>query len=162
MENTNRARLMRPRVAAGFTAGSIGGACVGFLAGSTMFLQGNIVKMFVKMKKLKSQGVKGKCTYAVTLPKGYSQVARWWQGWCLCVQCITPWGSLRPSSSTPTRVDHRLHCSSFGIPTKETIPVYSHLGTHVTSVVNSSRLKILPVTYECSDPDSDTLPWISV
>ena len=38
MENTNRARLMRPRVAAGFAAGSVGGACAGFLVGSTMFL----------------------------------------------------------------------------------------------------------------------------
>ena len=53
MENTNRAHLMRPRVAAGFTAGSVGGACVGFLAGSTMFLQGNVVKVFVQMKVLK-------------------------------------------------------------------------------------------------------------
>ena len=162
MENTNCARLMRPRVAAGFAAGSVGGACAGFLAGSTMFLQGNIVKMFVKVKELKSQGVKCRCTYGVTPPRGYSQVARWWQGWCLRVQRVTPWGSLRPSSSTPTRVDHRLNYSSFGIPTKETIPVYSHLGTHVTSVVNSSRLKILPVTYECLDSDSDTLLWISV
>ena len=80
MENTNRARLMRPCVAAGFAAGSVGGACAGFLAGSTMFLQGNIVKMFVKVKELKSQGVKCRCTYGVTPPRGYSQVARWWQG----------------------------------------------------------------------------------
>ena len=30
MENTNRARLMRPRVAAGFTAGFANGAGTGF------------------------------------------------------------------------------------------------------------------------------------
>ena len=58
MKNTNRACLMTPRVVAGFTAGCISLACVGFLAGSIMFLQGNIVKVFVKIKVLKSPGVK--------------------------------------------------------------------------------------------------------
>ena len=58
MENTNRARLMRPRVAAGFAADSLAGACVGFLAGSTMLLQGNFVKVFIKIKVLKSPRVK--------------------------------------------------------------------------------------------------------
>ena len=158
MESTNRARLMKPCVAAGFTAGSVGGACVGFMAGSTMFLQGNVVKVFMQMKVLKQQGVRCRCTYGVTLPRGYLQLARWWQGWCLRIQYDTPWGSLWPSSPTPTRVDHRLHCGGSGVPTKETIPVYSHMGTPVTSVVNSSKLEIFPVTYECSDPDSDTLP----
>ena len=77
MENTNRARLMEPRVVAGCVAGSVGGACAGFLVGSTMFLQGNFVKVFVKIKVLKSQGVKCKCTYGVTIPREYLQVARW-------------------------------------------------------------------------------------
>ena len=58
MENINHARLMIPCVVAGFAAGFIGGACAGFLAGSIMFLQGNIVKVFVKIKVLKSPGVK--------------------------------------------------------------------------------------------------------
>ena len=49
MKNTNHARLMRPRVIVGFATGFIGGACAGFLAGSIMFLQGNIVKVFVKI-----------------------------------------------------------------------------------------------------------------
>ena len=31
-----------------------------------------------------------------------------------------------------------------------------------TPVVNSSRLKIFPVTYECSEPSSDALPRIAV
>ena len=79
VKNTNRARLMTPHVVAGFAAGCIGGACVGFLAGSIMFLQGNIVKVFVKIKVLKSPGVKRQCTYGITIPKEYLQVARWWQ-----------------------------------------------------------------------------------
>ena len=58
MENTSRARLVRPRVAVGFAAGSVGGACVGFLAGSTMLLQRNFVKVFIKIKVLKSPRVK--------------------------------------------------------------------------------------------------------
>ena len=37
------------------------------------------------------------------------------------------------------------------------IPVYSHLGTHATSVVNSSGSKIVSVTYKCSEPSSDAL-----
>ena len=81
MENTNRAHLMRPRVAAGFAAGSVGGACAGFLAGSTMFLQGNFVKVFVKIKVLKSPGVKCQYTYGVTIPREYLQVAGRWQRW---------------------------------------------------------------------------------
>ena len=81
MKNTNRACLMTPRVAAGFAAGFVGGACVGFLAGSIMFLQGKIVKVFVKIKVLKSPEVKCQCTYGVTIPREYLQVARWWQRW---------------------------------------------------------------------------------
>ena len=53
MKNTNRAHLITPRVVAGFAAGCIGGACVGFLAGSIMLLQGNFVKVFVKIKSVK-------------------------------------------------------------------------------------------------------------
>ena len=44
--------------------------------------------------------------------------------------------------------DHRLYFSSSSIPVKEIIPVYSHLGTHAMSVVNSSGSKIVTVTYE--------------
>ena len=72
---------MRPHVAAGFAAGSVGGACAGFLAGSTMFLKGNFVKVFVKIKVLKSPGVKCQCTYGVTIPREYLQVAGRWQRW---------------------------------------------------------------------------------
>ena len=78
MENTNRARLMKPRVAAGFAAGSVGRACAGFLAGSTMFLQGSFVKVFVKIKVLKSPGMECQCTYGVTIPRQYLQVAGRW------------------------------------------------------------------------------------
>ena len=81
MENTNRACLMRPRVAAGFAAGSVGGACASFLAGLTMFLQGNFVKVFVKIKVLKSPGVKCQCTYGDTIPREYLQVTGRWQRW---------------------------------------------------------------------------------
>ena len=77
MENTNRVRLIRLRVVASFAAGFVGGACTGFLAGSIMFLQGNIVKVFVKIKVLKSQGAKCRCTYGATIPREYLQVARW-------------------------------------------------------------------------------------
>ena len=108
MENTNRARLIRPCVVAGFAVGFIGGACTGFLAGSIMFLQGNIVKVFVKIKVLKSQGVKCKCTYGVTIPREYLQVARWWQRWCLRIRCS--WSSFWPGTTAPTCVHYRLHC----------------------------------------------------
>ena len=53
MENTNRVRLVRPRVAAGFAAGSVGRACAGFLAGSIMFLQGSFVKNVCENKSVK-------------------------------------------------------------------------------------------------------------
>ena len=160
MENTNRARLPRPRVVASFAAGFIGGACTGFLVGSIMFLQGNNVKVFVKIKVLKSQEVKCRCTYGVTLHREYLQVAGWWQRWCLRIRCS--WSSLWPSTTTPTCVDYGLHCHDFGVPTKETMQVYSHLGTHATPAVKSSKLKIVTVTYECSEPSSKVLPWIAV
>ena len=76
--NTNRACLMTPRVVAGFAAGFVSGACVGFLAGSTMLLQGNFVKVFIKIKVLKLPEVKCTCTYGVTLPGEHLQVAWWW------------------------------------------------------------------------------------
>ena len=70
---------------------------------------------------------------------------------------------LRPGSPTSTRVDHRLHCSSFGVPAKTIIPVNSHLGTHATSVVNSPKSKIITMTYEvyraflCCTPANGTV-----
>ena len=99
--------------------------------------------------------MKCRCTYGVTLPMEYLQVAGWWQRWCLRIRHCASWGSLRPGSPTSTRVTHRLQitrrlrrsitrrarCSSFSIPTKETIPVYSHLCTHATSTVSSSKIK---------------------
>ena len=78
MENTNHVRLIRPRVAAGFAIGSVGRACAGFLAGSIMFLQRSFVKMFVKIKVLQSPGMKCQCTYGVTTPRQYLQVAGRW------------------------------------------------------------------------------------
>ena len=160
MENTNRARLIRLRVVASFAVGFIGGACTGFLAGSIMFLQGNIVKVFVKIKVLKSQGVKCNCTYPVTIPREYLQVARWWQSWCLHIRCSR--SSFRLGTTAPTCVHYRLHCRYIGVPTKETMQVYSHLGTHATPTVKSSKFKIVTVTYECLEPSSEVLPWIAV
>ena len=158
--NTNRARLPRLHVVAGFAAGCVGGACTGFRVGSIMFLQGNNVKVFVKIKVLKSQGVKCKCTYGVTLPREHLQIAGWWQRWCFRIRCS--WNSLWPGTTTSTCVDYRLHCRNFGVPTKETMQVYLHLGTHATPAVKSSKLKIVTVTYECSELSSDALPQIAV
>ena len=104
--NTNHARLPRLRVVTGFAAGFIGGACTGFRAGLIMFLQGNNVKVFVKIEVLKFQGVKCRCTYGVTLPRGYLQVAKWWQRRCLRVRCTTSWSSFWPGTTTPTYVDN--------------------------------------------------------
>ena len=120
------------------------------------------MKVFVKVKVLKSQGVKCRCTYGDTLPRGYLQVAWWWQRWCIRIRYDTLWGGLQPGSPTSTRVNHRLHCSSFGVPAKTTIPVYSHLGTHATSVVNSPRSKIITMTYECTEPSSAALPLMAL
>ena len=158
--NTNHAHLPRLHVVAGFAAGFIGGTCTGFRAGSIMFLQGNIVKVFVDIKVLKVQEMKCKCTYGVTLPREYLQVAGWWQRWCLRIRYL--WSSFRLSATTPTCVDYRLHCHNFGVPTKEIMQLYSHLGTHATPAVKSSKLKIVTVTYECSEPSSDALPRIAV
>ena len=127
-----------------------------------MFLQGNSVKVFIKIQVLKSQGAKCRCTYGVTLPREYLQVARWWQRRCLCICCYTTWSSLRVSTTTPTCVTCRLRRSSFSVPTKETIQVYSHLGTHAMPAVNSPRLEIITITYECPEASSDTLPLIAV
>ena len=95
----------------------------------------------MKIKVLKSQGVKCRCTYGVTLPREYLQVTRWWQRRCLRIRCNTSWGSFRASTTTPTSIAYRLHCRGFSIPTKETIPVYSHLGTHATPAANSSKIR---------------------
>ena len=160
MENTNRARLIRPCVVAGFAAGFVGGACTGFLAGSIMFLQGNIVKVFVKIKVLKSQGVKCKCTYGVTIPREYLQVARWWQRWCLRIRCLR--SSFWSGTTASTCIHYQLHCRYISVPTKEAMQVYSHLGTQATPTVKSSKLKIVTVTYQCSEPSSEVLPWIAV
>ena len=78
MKNANRARLMRPHVPVGFATDSLTGVCAGFLAGSIMFLQGSFVKMFVKIKVLQSPGMKCQCTYGVTIPRQYLQVAGRW------------------------------------------------------------------------------------
>ena len=120
------------------------------------------MKVFIKIQVLESQGVKCRCTYGVTLPREYLQVVRWWQRQCLSIWCDTSWSSFRASTTTPTCVTYRLHYSGFSIPTKETIQVYSHLGTHATPTVNSPKLEIVTVTYECSEASSDTLPLISV
>ena len=128
--------------------------------GSIMFLQGNSVKVFIKIQVLKSQGAKCRCMYGVTLPEEYLQVARWWQRWCFSIRCNTT--CLWASTPTTACVTYRLHCSSFTIPTKETIQVYSHLGTHAMPAVNSPRLKIDAVTYEFTEVSSDTLPLIGV
>ena len=111
---------------------------------------------------LKSQGAKCRCTYGVILPGEYLQVVRWWQRRCLCILCYTTWSSLRVSTTTPTCVTYRLCRSCFHIPTKETIQVYSHLGTHATPAVDSLRLKIDTITYECSEASSDALLLIAV
>ena len=127
-----------------------------------MFLQGNSVNVFIKIQVLKSQGVKCRCMYGVIPPREYLQVAKWWQRRCLGIQCNTMCSSLRVSTLTPARVTCQLHRSSFSTPTKVTIEVYSHLGTHATPAVDSTRLKIVTITYECSEAPSDTLPLITV
>ena len=118
------------------------------------------MKVFVKIKVLKSPGVKCQCTYGVTIPREYLQVARWWQRWCLRIQCSQ--SSFWSGTTAPTCIHYRLHCHYIGVPTKETIQVYSHLGTHATPAVKSSKFKIVTVTYECSEPSSEVLPWIAV
>ena len=56
-----------------------------------MLLQGNFVKVFVKIKVLKLPEVRCMCTYGVTLPGEHLQVAWWWQRWCSphSAQCFT-------------------------------------------------------------------------
>ena len=104
--------------------------------------------------------MKCRCTYGVTLPREYLQVAGWWQRWCLRIQCS--WSSLWPGTTTPTYIHYQLHCRYIGVPTKEPMQVYSHLGTHGTSAVKSSKFKTVTVAYECSEPSSEELPWIAV
>ena len=120
-----------------------------------MLLQGNFVKVFVKIKVLKLPEVKCMCTYGVTLPGEHLQVAWWWQRWCLRIRCSASRGSLRPGSSTSACINHRLCFSISSIPVEEIIPVNPHLGTHAISVVNSSGSKIVIVTYECVEPSSN-------
>ena len=118
------------------------------------------MKVFVKIKVLKSPGVKCQCTYGVTIPREYLQVARWWQRWCLCIWCSR--SSFWLGTTTPTCIHYQLHCRYIGVPTKETMQVYSHLGTHATPAVKSSKFRIVTVTYKCSEPSSEVLPWIAV
>ena len=122
---------------------------------------------------LESQGANSKCTYGVTLPGKYLQVARRWQRRCLCIWCYT-WNSLGTSSPTSTRVPRqlcitrrlrvicRLRHRNFSVPTKETIPVYAHPGTHATSAVDSPKLKIVTMTYKCTEPSSAVLPLMAL
>ena len=84
------------------------------------------------------------------------------RGGVLSIRCDTTWSSLRASTPTPACVTYRLHHGSSTIPTRETIEVYSHIGTHATPAVDSPRLKIVTVTYEFSEASSDTLPLIAV
>ena len=129
--------------------------------------------MFVKIKVLKSQGVKCTCTYGITIPREYLQVARRWQRRCLRVRCYT-WSSLGTGSPPTTHVAHRLRITrrlraicrlrhrNFSIPTKETIPVYAHLGTHATSAVDFPKWKIVTTTYECTEPSSAVFPLMAL
>ena len=43
-----------------------------------------------------------------------------------------------------------------------TIPVYSHLGTHAMSAVDSPKLRIVTITYECSETSPGTLPLMAL
>ena len=164
MKNTNRARLMTPCVVAGFPAGFIGGACAGFLAGSIMFLQGNIVKVFVKIKVLKSPGVRCQCTYMVSPCPGNTYKLRGGGrgGDSVSGARAAVFGRAPPHPLASTCIHYRLHCCCISVPTKETMQVYSHLGTHATPTVKSSKSKIVTVTYECSEPSSEVLPWTAV
>ena len=92
----------------------------------------------------------------------YLQVVRWWQGWCLGIWCGTTCSSLWASTPTPACVNHRLDRGSFTIPKKETVEVWSPIGTHARPAVGSPRLKIVTTTYEFSEASSDTLPLIAV
>ena len=74
------------------------------------------------------------------------------------------WSGTTPTTCHPPTTDFT--SADFAIvtsvPTKETMPVYAHLGTHATSAVKSPKFKIVTVTYECSEPSSEVLPWIAV
>ena len=56
----------------------------------------------------------------------------------------------------------RLRHRNFSIPTKETIPVYAHLGTHATSAVDFPKWKIVTTTYECTEPSSAVFPLMAL
>ena len=127
----------------------------------------------MKISVLKPQGTRSKCTYGVALSGEYLQVVRRWQGRCLCIWCYL-WSSLGTSSPPTARVTRRLRIThrlrvicwlchrSFSIPTKETIPVYAHLGTHATSAEDFPNLKIVTITYECTEPSSVVLPRMAL
>ena len=129
--------------------------------------------MFVKISVLKPQGTRSKCTYGVALSGEYLQVTGRWQRRCLCIWCNT-WNRLGTSSPISTHVTRwlrlirqlRVICwlchRSFSIPTKKTIPVYAHLGTHAMSAVVSPKWKIIIVTYERTEVSSDVLPLMAV
>ena len=130
-------------------------------------------KSVYKNISVKTTRNKEQCVYGVTLPGEYLQVARRWQRRCLCIWCYT-WNSLGTSSPTSTRVTHRLRITrrlrvicrlrhrNFSVPTKETIPVYTHLGTHATSAVDSPKWKIVTMTYECTELSSAVLPLMAL
>ena len=111
---------------------------------------------------LKSQGAKCRCTYGVIYLGNTYKLRGGGKRRFLSVRCGTVWSSLRASTPTPACVTYRLHRGSFTIPAKETIKVYSHIGTHAMPAVDSPRLKIVTVTYEFSEASSDTLPLIAV
>ena len=86
--------------------------------------------------------------------------------------CETVLGRAPPPTSTHVtrrlritcrlRVICRLRHRNFSIPTKETIPVYAHLGTHSTSAVDSAKWKVVTMTYECTEPSSTALPLMAL
>ena len=84
-----------------------------------MLLQGNFVKVFVKIKVLKLPEVKCMCTYGVTLPGEHLQVAWWWQRWCLHIRRSVLRGSLQPGSSASACINHRLCFSISSISVEE-------------------------------------------
>ena len=64
--STNHACFGRLCAVTGFITGFTGGACTGLRVGSIMLLQGNSVKVFIKIQVLKSQGAK--CKSACVTP----------------------------------------------------------------------------------------------
>ena len=122
---------------------------------------------------LKSQGANSKCIYGVTLPGEYLQVARRWQRRCLCIWCYT-WSSLGTSSPQPL-----MSPADFASPTDfasfadfATVTSVSlqrkpyqcmHTWVHIAmSAEDSPNLKIVTVTYECTEPSSVVLPRMAL